>query len=71
MCPLSGGEQSVQAQQGQESYVDGTHFRAVQPAGELSQPGLRIDHCQLLDQHSGLRAVDFDLGAKCCLTASS
>src|SRR3978361_2232014 len=57
---------SVQGQNSQQRRTDGLHLGAVQPASELTEARLRIDHCQLLDHHAGLGALDFDLRAKRC-----
>ena len=45
---------SVQGQNSQQRRTDGLHLGAVQPASELTEARLRIDHCQLLDHHAVL-----------------
>jgi len=37
---------SVQGQNSQQRRTDGLHLGAVQPASELTEARLRIDHCQ-------------------------
>lgn len=66
VCSFALGE----AEDGGERLVDAPHLGGSEVADALAQ-SLRVDWAELLDEHSGGLAGDFDLGPKRCPIACS
>jgi hypothetical protein len=55
---------SVKCKHGSKSSIDRLHLNGVEPANELSEAMLWVDHRELLDDHAGFDVPDLDFRAK-------